>query len=183
MDEYLGIIKIFAGNFAPKGWVMCNGQLLSIAQNSALFAILGTTYGGDGVNTFAVPNLQSRIPLGMGAGPGLSRYVQGQVAGTETTTLLTSNMPAHTHAAQVAVSNLNATVATPTATCVPAAAGTGSGRSFVPTNAYIESDPNVTLTKGVTIGSAGGNLPFSNLQPYIAMNYIMCTQGLFPTRE
>lgn len=183
MDEFIGIIKIFGGNFAPKGWAMCNGQLLQISQNSALFAILGTTYGGDGVTTFAVPNLQSRIPVGMGAGPGLSRYVQGQVGGTEATTLLTQNMPAHTHAGQMAVSNLNASTPTPTATCVPAVPGTGSGRGFVATNGYIEADPNVVLTKGMSIGVTGGSMPFNNLPPYMAVNYIICTVGIYPSRD
>ncbi|MES2132344.1 MAG: tail fiber protein, partial [Bacteroidota bacterium] len=108
MDEYMGMIKIFAGNFAPKGWLMCNGQILSIAQNSALFSLLGTTYGGDGVSTFALPNFQSRTPIGMGQGPGLSYRSQGEVSGTENNTLLLPNIPPHNHPAALSVSNADA---------------------------------------------------------------------------
>ena len=99
MDEFLGTIKLFGFNFAPKGWMFCNGQILSISQNTALFSLLGTMYGGNGQTTFAVPDLRSRIAVGMGQGPGLSSYDQGQVGGVEAETLLVSQMPAHTHTA------------------------------------------------------------------------------------
>lgn len=184
MDEYIGIIKIFGGNFAPRGWMMCNGQLLSIAQNSALFAILGTTYGGDGVTTFALPNLQSRAPIGMGQGPGLSRYVEGQIGGVETATLTIGNMPAHTHVAQLKVSSANASQTTATANSTIATPGTLSGRTFTATEGFNTSAPDITMNSGsVTNIPAGSNQPFGIMQPYIAMNYIICVQGLFPSRN
>jgi microcystin-dependent protein len=97
MDEFMGVIKLFAGNFAPKGWMFCNGQILSINSNQALFSLIGTTYGGDGTTTFALPDLRSRVPIGAGQGPGLSNYPQGQKGGAEQVTLLEAQMPAHSH--------------------------------------------------------------------------------------
>jgi len=182
MDEYLGIIKIFAGNFAPRGWMMCNGQILSIAQNTALFSLLGTTYGGNGQTTFALPNLQSRVPVGMGQGPGLSSYVQGQLGGTENTTLTLANMPAHNH--QV-VGNLSVKAN-------PNGSNTDSpeGAYFAPAAAQIYNDASagsfmaadaVSINLPTTI--AGSNIPFNNLSPYIAMNYIICVSGIYPSRN
>ncbi|HET9136623.1 MAG TPA: tail fiber protein, partial [Candidatus Kapabacteria bacterium] len=106
-QPYLGMIAIYGFTFAPRGWAFCNGQLLSIAQNTALFSLLGTTYGGNGTTNFALPNLQSRVPLHFGTGAGLSNYVQGEMTGTETTTLTSQNMPAHTHAANYVNANGN----------------------------------------------------------------------------
>lgn len=179
MDEYLGMIKIFAGNFAPRGWLMCNGQLLSISQNTALFSLLGTTYGGDGVTTFALPNLQSRFPIGMGQGPGLSYYVEGQVGGTESVTLTSANMPAHNH--QV-TGNLSVK-------CNPNAANADSpeGAYLAPSSAQIYNDSAaggfmaadaVSINLPSTI--SGSNYPVGLLNPYIAMNYIICTSGVYP---
>ncbi len=184
MDEYIGIIKIFAGNFAPRGWAMCNGQLLPIAQNTALFSILGTTYGGDGVRTFALPNLQSRVPVGMGQGAGLSPYTQGQLTGTEHNTLLITNLPAHTHTAQLSVSSGNSGQSAATAGASIATPGTGSSRSFSPTLGFNTSTPDTILNAGSVVnGATGGNIPVNNIQPVIAMNYIICTQGIFPSRN
>ena len=112
MDEYLGMIKIFAGNFAPRGWAFCSGQILSIHQNTALFSLLGTTYGGNGQTTFALPDLRGRAPIAFGQGPDLSSYALGETGGVEKVTLLTTEIPAHTHALNV--SNTNAGVAVPT---------------------------------------------------------------------
>src|SRR5215213_5859350 len=98
-DPYIGEIRMFAGNFAPRGWALCNGQLLSISQNTALFSLLGTMYGGNGQTTFALPDLRGRVPLHFGQGPGLSNYVEGEVGGTETVTLTTGEMPSHNHGA------------------------------------------------------------------------------------
>lgn len=209
MDEYIGIIKIFGGNFAPRGWQMCNGQLLSIAQNTALFSILGTTYGGNGQTTFALPNFQSRVPIGMGQGAGLSPYVEGQLGGVENTTLNITQMPAHNHAAVFTptggggsstpptfkASTMSGTESTPGANgaCTlasPIDQNDGAVREYV--NDPAPSVTLVGLTGGsgggitggtVTIGITGNNQPVQILQPYIAVNYIICLEGLFPSRN
>jgi microcystin-dependent protein len=210
MDEYIGIIKIFGGNFAPRGWQMCNGQQLSISQNSALFSILGTTYGGNGQTTFALPNFQSRVPIGMGQGAGLASYVEGQTGGFENTTLTIPQMPAHNHtatfnptggggasggAAVVKASTLPATESTcGTAGANTLAACVDSSDNSV--KAYVvDANPTVTLggvsggggggiTGGtITVGITGNSLPVPLIQPYIAVNYIICIEGLFPSRN
>ncbi|WP_400193058.1 phage tail protein [Hymenobacter sp. B81] len=179
MEEFIGIIKLFGGNFAPQGWAFCNGQLMSIAQNSALFSILGTTYGGDGVTTFGLPDLRSRVAVGMGQGPGLSNYVQGQMAGTENVTLLANQMPAHTHM-------LNAS-SQPGATNAPAGGvlalpvGSTGGGEEVTVNAF-GTAPDTTLNPA-SVGVSGGNMPHENLQPYLALNYIICLEGIYPSRS
>ncbi|WP_296151626.1 tail fiber protein [uncultured Flavobacterium sp.] len=180
MDEYIGIIKLFAGNFEPRGWAFCNGQILSIAQNTALFSILGTTYGGNGQTTFALPNLKSRIPVGAGQGTGLSNYQLGQVSGTESTTLLLQNMPAHNHAitgnVKIPVNDSNADADGP----VGAYLGTPSESIYSgSTNGFAANADSSTLATGIV----GNNIPISNLQPILALNYIICLQGLFPPRN
>ncbi len=183
MDEYMGMIKIFAGNFAPTGWLMCNGQLLSIAQNSALFSILGTTYGGDGITTFALPNFQSRVPIGMGQGPGLSYRSQGEVSGTETNTLNITNIPPHNHPASLLVNNTDSSQGAATPGASLATPGTLSGRTFTASLGYNTATPNTVLNQAsVVTVPVGQGLPVNNMQPYIAMNYIICTQGLYPSR-
>jgi len=181
MDEYMGMIKIFAGNFAPKGWLMCNGQLLSIAQNSALFSLLGTTYGGDGVTTFALPNIQSRMPIGMGQGPGLSYRTQGEVSGMESVTLLSPNLPAHAH---MVVGNLSVKCNGNSAN-----ADTPEGAYFAPSGSQIYNDASAggfMAADAVSINAmstvVGSNIPVPTMNPFIAMNYIICTQGLYPSR-
>jgi microcystin-dependent protein len=177
MEPYLGEIRMFAGNFAPSGWQLCNGQLLSISQYSALFAILGTTYGGNGTTTFALPNLQSRIPLHWGTGPGLSNYVIGEATGVENVTLLQNQMPIHTHMVN----------------SVSVAADQGSPKNFYPSasndpsdgntiNTYSDANPDSTLNPA-TIGTAGGSIPFSVLQPVLAVTFIIAMVGIFPSRN
>jgi microcystin-dependent protein len=172
MEAFLATILLFAGNFAPRGWAFCNGQLISISQNTALFSLLGTTYGGDGVQTFALPNLQGRVPIHWGQGAGLSSYTIGQTGGTENTTLALSNLPQHNHA-------LNAT--------------TQAGSTSVPTGAYLgntgalDREYNttgtiVTMNAGA-IGMAGQSQPFNNLQPYLAVSYIIALEGIYPSRN
>ena len=183
MDEYLGMIKIFGGNFAPTGWLMCNGQLLSIAQNTALFSLLGTTYGGDGVTTFALPNLQSRTPIGMGQGQGLSYRNQGEVSGTESNTLSIPNMPPHNHQATLSASNADSGQSAATAGASIGTPGTLTGRTFSGTLGYNTSTPNTILNPAsVTTGVVGQGIPVNNMQPFMAVNYIICTQGLYPSR-
>jgi microcystin-dependent protein len=183
MDEYIGMIKIFAGNFAPKGWYACNGQLLAISQYSALFSLLGTTYGGDGVTTFALPNLQSRTPIGMGQGPGLSYRTQGEISGTENNTLLISNMPPHNHQAMLSVNSADAAQSAATAGASLATPGTLTGRTFTGTLGYNTATPNTVLNQAsVTTAPTGQGFPVNNMQPFIAMNYIICWSGLYPSR-
>ena len=187
MDEYMGIVKIFAGNFAPRGFMFCNGQLISIAQNSALFALLGTTYGGNGQTTFGLPDLRGRAPIGWGQGPGLSNYALGQVSGTESTSILISNMPAHNHTATSTLalnaSDAAATVPTPVA---GNALGAGKDVNTDPVSMYTTAAPNIPLAGGsvtTTVGINGGSQPISILQPILAMSYIICVEGLFPSRN
>jgi microcystin-dependent protein len=194
MEAYMGTVMAWAPNFAPRGWMFCQGQTLSIAQYSALFALLGTTYGGNGQSTFALPNLASRVPLGAGAGPGLSPYSLGQQSGTESVTLNSGQMPAHNHTVEVTnspitVSSANADSAAPTNGSSIAAPGVASGRDFTPTLGFNSADPDTTLNKAtsgtpvVTVGIAGGNQPHENLQPYLALNFIICIEGIFPPRN
>ncbi|RDI14620.1 phage tail protein [Flavobacterium sp. AG291] len=183
-EELIGCIKLFAGNFAPRGYMLCNGQLLSISQNTALFSILGTTYGGDGVQTFGLPNLQGTVPIGVGSKAGTS-YVLGQAAGTPTVTLTTAQMPMHTHTGPgtVSASPANATDSVPARGMSIAAPGGLVGRTFTGTLGYAASTPSVDLTSNVATAISGGSQPFSIMQPYLAMNYIICVSGIFPSRN
>ena len=170
---YLGEIRITGFNFAPKGWALCNGQLLSIQQNAALFSILGTTYGGNGTTNFQLPNLQGRVGTHWGTAPGGSSYVLGEIGGEATHTLIQSEIPNHTH------------------TVGAASAG---GTSLVPTNnvwaASIDGDPlyisanqaNVTMAPNA-LGTAGSSQPHDNMQPYLVVNFIIALQGIFPSRN
>lgn len=184
MEEFIGVVKLFAGNFAPRGWALCNGQILSIAQNSALFSILGTTYGGNGQTTFALPNLQGTVALGAGNGGG-SNYVLGQVAGTPTVSILTTNLPSHVHAGpgKISVSATSASDSVPVAGASIAAPGSFISRVFTPTLGFATATPSVDLTSNVTTGAAGGNIPISVMQPYLALTYIICLEGIFPSRN
>ncbi|SEA00892.1 Microcystin-dependent protein [Arachidicoccus rhizosphaerae] len=188
MEEYLGVIKIFAGNFAPRGWAFCNGQLLSIASNTALFSLLGTVYGGDGITTFALPDLRSRVPVhaGASAGPGLQPYNLGQAIGTETTTLLTSNLPPHTHPvmASMSVDKGNASVPAASQNSTLAAPGYQNGRTFEATLGYSASEPNTQIGGlAVSVGITGSGIPINNIQPSLGVNYIICLAGVYPTRD
>ena len=178
MDEFMGIIKLFAGNFAPRDWAFCNGQLLSISQNTALFSLLGTTYGGDGRTTFALPDLRGRAAVGFGQGPGLSNYTQGEVTGTESVTLTTNQMPAHTHTAQSTVHASGRADSDNPANAVPALSGSQIYASA--------PDGSTTMNAGMVttqVGPAGGNQPVSIVQPVLVLNYIICVEGLFPSRS
>lgn len=176
MDMYMGTIIAWPINFAPRGWMLCQGQILQIAQYSALFSLLGTTYGGDGRTTFALPDLRGRVPVGAGQGSGLSNYQMGQIGGAETVTLTDAQMPAHTHAQPA--STKAATVGQPGPSTVPGAYEKERGVYY---NIYSpQSDANTTLAPA---GVAGGSQPHSNMQPYIALNYIICVEGIYPTRD
>jgi microcystin-dependent protein len=189
-NPYLGEIVLFSFNFAPRGWVQCNGQLLPINQNQALFALLGTTYGGNGQTTFALPDMRGRAALGFDqgtAGPGLSNYPLGQSSGTESITLGQAQMPLHSHA-------LTPSAVTPTARCrsgggnqqtpvgnVPAADASGTVATY--SNAAPDasmSTASVAVAGTMTAALTGSSQPHDNRQPYLAMTFCIATQGVFP---
>ena len=205
MDEYIAIIKIFAGTFNPIGTMFCQGQILSIQTNQALFALVGTMYGGNGTTTFALPNIGGRVPVGTGQAPGISRnYQLGEVAGIENITLTSNQMPMHVHTQALT----SASTSSQAGTAIAAA-----GDAITPLNNYlalspkIGSGPNATQLKTyataaagapVSLGGgaittntttsgntaiAGGSQPVSIMQPYLAINYVITTQGIFPSRN
>jgi microcystin-dependent protein len=178
-EPFLGEIRMVGWNFAANGWALCNGQLMSISQNSALFALLGTTYGGDGMTTFALPNLQGRVPIHQGTGVGLSPYTIGESSGSENITLLANQMPTHTHL--MGVSNLPGTVADPT-NAILAQGNSGAGRSPVPVSNYVSTEATGALAP-TAIASSGSNQPHSNIQPFLCINFIIALQGIFPSRN
>lgn len=173
-DPWLGEIALVAFNFAPVGWALCNGQLLSIAQNTALFSLLGTTYGGDGQTTFALPNLQSRVPLHFGQGPGLSAYALGQTVGVESVTLQTTQIPSHTHSYTPQANSGGGTAPGP-AGALWAASATGD-------TLYKPGASNTSMA-AQTLGSTGGGQPHENRQPILALNFVIALQGIFPSRN
>lgn len=172
MEGVISEIRLWAANFAPRNWMFCHGQLLPIAQNSALFSLLGTTYGGNGTTTFALPDLRGRVPVGVGQAPGLNNVVQGEMRGSETTTLTVANLPMHTH--QVKVSNKFSGGDHP--------AGKYLGASASDKGFYSDASDNSLMAPDV-ITPAGGSIPIDNRQPFIGMNYIICLYGLFPSRD
>lgn len=170
-EPYVGQIMIFAGNFAPRGWAICDGSLLSVNQYNALYAILGTMYGGDGRSTFGLPDLRGRVPVGVGTGQGLTTVVNGQMAGTETVTLTTANLPAHSH-------TLNGS--------------TAAGNSNVPTSNFhadtsvldkdYTSTANLVQMNPLSIGTTGSSSPVQIRQPYTGLIYCIAIEGVYPTR-
>ena len=169
-EPFLGEISMFAGNFAPRGWAYCNGQLLLISQNSALFSILGTNYGGDGRTTFALPDLRGRVPVGVGRGPGLSIYANGQRGGSEDNTIAVNNMPAHTHSVSLGAKE--------------------EGNTDDPNGAFVAGNGMTSFgtTSDITLASAttaseGAGQSVNNRQPYLAINFIIALQGIYPSRS
>jgi microcystin-dependent protein len=169
-SQFLGEIRMFAGDFAPVGWALCNGQLLPIAPNEALFQLIGTTYGGDGETTFALPDLRGRLPVSQGQGPGLSNYTLAELGGTETVTLTPAQMPAHSHLPR---------------------ARAGAGTSDVPATRVwaAPSEPSAKIYTGgapdagmnpAVIKSSGGGLPHDNMPPFLAIHFIIALEGIFP---
>jgi len=172
-DQFVAEIRIFPFNFPPTGWAFCNGQLMPISQNTALFSLLGTTYGGDGKSTFALPDLQGSVPMQQGQGQGLSARDLGQQSGVESITLLTSEIPVHTHALRA---NFNeADINDPSPDRAIARSGTGF---------LYQSDTatNLTLMAPQGLPPAGGGLPHNNMQPYLTLNFCIALQGIFPQR-
>jgi microcystin-dependent protein len=176
-DPFVAEIRIFPFYFAPRGWAFCNGQIMSISQNTALFSLLGTTYGGDGRSSFALPNLQGQVPMHPDQGPGLSLHFLGETGGSDTVTLLTSEMPLHAH-------NIN---------CIDGARVGGQGgqpgnavpakTGGAPANAYASGATQNQLVSSTMVGVVGGNLPHNNMMPYLTLNFCIALQGVFPPRS
>ena len=171
-DQFLGEIRIFAGNFAPTGWALCQGQLLPISQNTALFSLLGTYYGGDGKSTFALPNLSDRVPLHQGRGPGLTERVLGETGGAATVTLTPAQMPRHTHTV-MAASASSLTTPDTTAALAPVADGTP---------AYHADTGSRDPMAGSSVLTTGGGQPHNNLPPVLKLSFIIALQGIYPQR-
>lgn len=173
MEEYIGAIQIFAGNFAPQGWALCEGQLLPIQQNPALFSLLGTTYGGNGTTTFGLPDLRGRMPIGAGVGPGLTPRQLGEKNGAEAVTLTPAQIPAHTHTYNALSGNRETTNPQ------------GNFLGIAPGPWYAEMNAGDTLLpmNGGTVSPAGGSQAHTNMQPYLALNFIICLQGIYPPRS
>jgi microcystin-dependent protein len=169
-NPFLAEIRIFAGNFAPTGWALCNGQLLPISQNTALFSLLGTFYGGDGKTTFALPDLQGSAPMHQGQGAGLSQRFIGEQAGEPAVTLIQSEMPVHSHA-------LNGTNQLQN---LPDPQNHTLARANA--NAYVENPTGFTQMNGLAIGITGDNLPHNNMPPFLTLTFIIALQGIFPPR-
>lgn len=175
-NPYLGEIRPFAGNFAPRSWSFCNGALLSIAQNNALFALLGTTYGGDGITTFALPDLRGRVALSQGQGPGLTNRVLGEESGVETVTITNATMPSHMHGV---IATATAAEAVPPTGMVPAAPA-NNALFYLPPNVGTQQDAPLAAD---TCQLSGGSQPHENIMPILAINYIIALEGIFPSQN
>lgn len=180
MDGTLATVTLFAGSFSPRNWAYCAGQLIAIRQNTALFSLLGTTYGGDGQTTFALPNLCGRLVVGQGQGPGLSNYVLGESTGTQSNTLILPNLPMHTHTATATVQqpvSINGNDSESPENSFPAPSSVSIYTS-VAGSGQVAGPIVATATSGV----AGSNTPINNMQPTLGLNYIICMYGIFPAR-
>jgi len=179
-NQFVGEIRMFGGNFAISGWSFCNGQLIPISQNPTLYNLIGTTYGGDGVNIFALPNMQSRLPVHMGQGAGLSPYAIGQIGGTETVTLTTGTMPTHNH-------TLNATSSSANSQNIGASSLPANTSGTANVNFYVAntggSPPLFGAMGNATVGMTGGGLPHTNLMPSLCLTFIIAMFGIYPSQN
>lgn len=175
-DPFVAEIRIFAFNFPPTGWAFCNGQILPISQNTALFSLLGVTYGGDGKSTFALPDMQGNSPMHPGQGPGLSLHDLGETSGTQTVTLLVSEIPLHAHSIGRAVTDQGNSITPVNSVWAQSAAGRGSAAL------YHEAPATGKVNNFQSLGVAGGSLPHNNMQPYLTLNFCIALQGIFPAR-
>jgi microcystin-dependent protein len=171
-DPFVAEIRIFGFKFAPKGWAFCDGQILPISQNTALFSLLGTTYGGDGKSTFALPNMQENAPMHPGQGQGLSLHDLGETGGTQFVTLLQSEMPLHPHTCMAAADPSNAQIPDPSESLSRSAGG----------SAYSTVTTGLVMMAFQILAPAGGDLPHNNMQPYLTLNFCIALQGVFPPR-
>lgn len=167
MDPYIGEIRMFGGDFAPFGWAFCDGSLVDIAEYDALFNLIGTTYGGDGMETFALPNLMGRVPIHQGQGPGMSNYVLGEMGGVENVTLTLDQIPAHNHLFDV--STIAATASNPSQSLL----GNATANLFIRDTVTDQMNPN-------SVAHAGGNQPHENMMPYLGINFIISLYGIWP---
>jgi microcystin-dependent protein len=197
MEDYIGVVRLFAGNFVPQNWAFCNGATIPVALNRALFSIIGNMYGGDGVTTFCLPNLAGCIVMNAGTNPGspISPLAEGSVGGSSSVILNKQNMPSHTHVANVQgsatllVNSSNASLATPTSGSSIAAPGFLTGTTFNATLGFNTATPDTKLnsasvsltTASVTNQSTGNNAPIDIMPPYVVLNYIICTMGMYPS--
>ena len=173
MDPFVAEIRIFPFNFAPKGWAFCDGQILPLSQNTALFSLLGTTYGGDGKSNFALPNMQGNVPMHPGQGPGLSLHDLGETGGSQTVSLLESEIPSHNHSVGAQTNALSAVASPANATLSRPASG---NLYFVPGAA------SLVPMNGNLLAPAGGDQPHNNMQPYLTLNFCIALQGVYPPR-
>lgn len=181
MDVFIGTIETFAFPFAPRDWAQCRGQIQSIAQNTALFSLLGVQYGGNGTTTFALPNLQSRVMVNQGQGPGLSPYMMGEEIGLENEHILQSSMPRHGHSLNA--STVAATITTPDTTVILGAANGEDGDLAPITVKTYSPSPASTLLSPTSVGVTGGSLPMSVIQPVLTINTSIALYGIYPTRS
>lgn len=191
MEDFIGTIKLFGFNFAPRGWAFCEGQILPINQYTALFSLLGTTYGGDGRTTFGLPDLRGRVPINQGTGPGLSNRKIGQHSGTETNTLTLAQLPQHAHGVDFNGQNINANVGVPSANDDGTLEESEGNILANKAGSYAAaSAKDATLAAfiapvqgALNTANAGSSAPVNNMQPYLTVNYCICLQGLFPSRN
>ena len=174
-NPFLAEIRIFTGGFAPKGWAQCDGQLMPISQNTALFSLLGTTYGGNGTSNFALPNLQGCAPMQAGQGPGLSLRDLGETAGEQTVTLLQTEMPAHSH---TALGSTGSSLATPVGNAWASGAKLGGGDIYAPS-----VPANNVQMNPFALSISGGSQPHNNMSPFLGLMFIIALQGVFPARS
>lgn len=167
-EPFIGEICLFPYNFAPRGWALCNGQILPIAQNTALFSLLGTTYGGNGQTTFGLPDLRGRVPISSGQGLGLANRALGEAAGTESVTLTASQVPTHNH--QVAVNATDATTSRPNG-------------NYAATGGSYNSATDGTSLNSAAVSNSGGSQPHDNMPPYLTLNYCIALDGIYPSRS
>jgi microcystin-dependent protein len=177
-QPFVAQITMFGFNFAPKGWAFCEGQLLPISQNTALFSLLGTNYGGDGKSTFGLPNLEGLAVVNSGSGPGLSQYFLGETSGSETVTLLTTEMPSHNHT--LMATSAPGTVKSSSGNQLAKAFGGGKAASY--TGNYLSTNAPQTALSSAALTTAGSNFPHNNMQPYLTLNFCIAMQGIFPAR-
>lgn len=172
MDPFLAEIRIFPFNFAPTGWAFCDGQILPLSQNTALFSLLGTTYGGDGKSNFALPNMQGNAPMHPGQGPGLSLHDLGETGGSETVSLLESEIPSHSHVMRASPDQGDNVLVDSTVSLASSTGGT----------LYVSGSPPLVQMNGNALSPAGGDQPHNNMQPYLTLNFCIALQGVFPPR-
>lgn len=178
-QPFIGEIRMFGGNFAPAGWAFCAGQLMAISENDALFALIGTTYGGDGQSTFGLPDLRGRVPIHQGQGPGLGNYVVGEKTGVESVTLTTQQIPPHTHTPLARAGGSGGDANAPAANNLLADSNTTTTNVYLPFNA---GNPQVQLNAN-TIGPTGGSQPHDNIQPTLCVSFIISLFGIFPSQN